>query len=130
MTTVYTLNGKVLKNSANDKWLSKKEAPTPPEPPTPPVDPYNPLGLPANTVRVITNNNQPPNKGPSTSYETATLVAGTTNVYDVYKSGTNFTNLLASIFTFKFDIFLTKVSLKNNTLNILSLNCCCSFSSL
>lgn len=28
MSTVYTLNGKVLKNSANDKWLIKKEAPT------------------------------------------------------------------------------------------------------
>lgn len=96
MTTVYTLNGKVLKNSANDKWLSKKEAPTPPEPPTPPVDPYNPLGLPANTVRVRTNDNQTPHKATSTSYETATLVAGTTNVYDVYKSGTNFTNLLSS----------------------------------
>lgn len=27
MSTVYTLNGKVLKNSANDKWLTKKEAP-------------------------------------------------------------------------------------------------------
>jgi len=27
MSTIYTLNGKVLKNSANDKWLIKKEAP-------------------------------------------------------------------------------------------------------
>lgn len=27
MSTVYTVNGKVLKNSANDKWLAKKEAP-------------------------------------------------------------------------------------------------------
>ena len=27
MSTVYTVNGKVLKNSANDKWLTKKEAP-------------------------------------------------------------------------------------------------------
>lgn len=93
MTTVYTFNNKVLKNSATDKWLKRKEAPTPP---TPPVDPYNPLGLPANTVRVVTNNNQPPSKGPSTSYETATLVPGTTNTYDVYKSGTSFTNLLGS----------------------------------
>lgn len=29
MSTVYTVNGKVLKNSANDKWLTKKEAPGP-----------------------------------------------------------------------------------------------------
>lgn len=29
MSTVYTLNGKVLKNAANDKWLTKKEAPAP-----------------------------------------------------------------------------------------------------
>lgn len=27
MSTVYTVNGKVLKNRANDKWLTKKEAP-------------------------------------------------------------------------------------------------------
>lgn len=27
MSTVYTYNNKVLKNSANDKWLAKKEAP-------------------------------------------------------------------------------------------------------
>ena len=27
MSTIYTLNGKVLKNSANGKWLVKKEAP-------------------------------------------------------------------------------------------------------
>jgi hypothetical protein len=27
MSTIYTVNGKVLKNSANDKWLTKKEAP-------------------------------------------------------------------------------------------------------
>lgn len=27
MSTVYTVNGKVLKNSANDKWLTKKAAP-------------------------------------------------------------------------------------------------------
>ena len=27
MSTIYTLNGKVLKNAANDKWLAKKEAP-------------------------------------------------------------------------------------------------------
>lgn len=27
MSTIYTLNGKVLKNSANGKWLAKKEAP-------------------------------------------------------------------------------------------------------
>lgn len=30
MSTIYTLNGKVLKNSANDKWLTKKEAPPTP----------------------------------------------------------------------------------------------------
>lgn len=27
MSTIYTVNGKVLKNAANDKWLTKKEAP-------------------------------------------------------------------------------------------------------
>ena len=82
MSTVYTLNGKVLKNSANDKWLTKK------------VDPYNPLGLPPNTVRVRTNDGNVPYNGSNASYETATLVPGTTDVYDVYKSGTDFSNLL------------------------------------
>jgi uncharacterized protein (TIGR02145 family) len=28
MTTIYTVNNKVLKNSATDKWLAKKEAPS------------------------------------------------------------------------------------------------------
>lgn len=41
MTTIYTVNNKVLKNSANDKWLTKKEGPD-----------YNPLGLPAYTIRI------------------------------------------------------------------------------
>lgn len=31
MSTIYTLNGKVLKNSANDKWLIKSVPPPPPE---------------------------------------------------------------------------------------------------
>ena len=56
-------------------------------------DPYNPLNLPANTVRVRTNNGNAPIKDSKTSYETATLVSGTTDVYDVYKSGTDFNNL-------------------------------------
>jgi len=34
MTTVYTFNNKVLKNSATDKWLAKKAAPTPPPGPS------------------------------------------------------------------------------------------------
>lgn len=58
------------------------------------VDPYNPLGLPANTVRVRTNDGQRPSEGFHTSYETATLVDGTTDVYDVYKSGSSFDYLL------------------------------------
>ena len=58
------------------------------------VDPYNPLGLPANTVRVRTNDGQRPLNGFHTSYETATLVDGTTDVYDVYKSGSSFDYLL------------------------------------
>ena len=80
---VYTYNDKVLVNSANDKWLKKY------------VDPYNPLGLPANTVRVRTSDGNAPEKLVAmASYETATLVPGTTDVYDVYKSGNSFENLL------------------------------------
>ena len=57
-------------------------------------DPYNPLNLPPNTVRVRTNDGAIPNKDVA-SYETATLVSGTTDVYDVYKSGTSFYALLS-----------------------------------
>ena len=60
-------------------------------PPEPPPDPYNPLGLPPNTVRVRTNDGNVPSS--SSYYETATLVSGTTDVYDVYKSGTSLNNL-------------------------------------
>ena len=56
-------------------------------------DPYNPLNLPANTVRVRTSDGNAPVKDSKTSYETATLVSGTTDIYDVYKSGTDFSNL-------------------------------------
>lgn len=55
------------------------------------VDTYNPLKLPPNTVRVRTNDGKVPYKMDSdTRYETATLVPGTNDVYDVYKSGTDF----------------------------------------
>lgn len=59
-----------------------------------PVDPYNPLGLPPNTVRVRTMDGNSPVKSNYTTYETATLVPGTTDTYDVYKSSTSFSNLL------------------------------------
>lgn len=52
-----------------------------------PPDPYNPLNLPANTVRVRTNDGNAPSGG---TFDTATLVAGTSDVYDVYKSGDSF----------------------------------------
>ena len=59
-------------------------------------DPYNPLNLPANTVRVRTNNGLVPYKSSNEpgTYETATLVEGTSDVYDVYKSGTDFYRFL------------------------------------
>lgn len=55
---------------------------------------YNPLNLPANTIRVRTNDGNAPIKGYASSYQTATLVDGTTDIYDVYKSGTSFYCLL------------------------------------
>lgn len=57
-------------------------------------DKYNPLNLPLNTVRVRTNDGQPPISSSHTDYESATLVQGTTDVYDVYKSGNDFSRLL------------------------------------
>jgi len=60
------------------------------------VDPYNPLNLPPNTVRVRTNDGNVPIKGKYATYDTATLVPGTTDVYDVYKrmSSNQFMHLL------------------------------------
>lgn len=81
-----TFRNKII-TSSTGKWLKKPEKP---------VDPYNPLGLPPNTVRVRTSDGNAPTKGNRTSYESATLVPGTTDVYDVYKSGTDFTAFLAS----------------------------------
>ena len=52
-----------------------------PEPPVPPVIP---------SVRVRTSDGNVPKKSWSTTYDSAILVPGTTDVYDVYKSGTSF----------------------------------------
>lgn len=57
-------------------------------------DPHNPLDLPPNTFRVRTNDGNAPNKSNGATYETATLVEGTSDVYDIYKSGTDFSKLL------------------------------------
>jgi len=59
-----------------------------------PVDPYNPLGLPPNTVRVRTSDGNVPDKTGGAIYHTATIVSGTSDVYDVYRSGTDFNYLL------------------------------------
>lgn len=56
---------------------------------------YNPLNLPAGTVRVRTSDGNAPVKNSNTSYESATLVSGTSDTYDVYKSGNYFTYLLS-----------------------------------
>lgn len=77
------INNKLITNS-NGKLLTT-------------LDTNNPLNLPLNTIRVRTNDGQPPNsyEWPSPDYDTATLVKGTTDVYDVYKEGSNFSTLLA-----------------------------------
>lgn len=87
MGKIYTFNNKII--TINNKWAEEYVEPAPT-----PVDPYNPLGLPANTVRVRTSDGELPIKASDTSYETATLVTGTTDTYDVYKSGTDFTKFL------------------------------------
>lgn len=79
MSTIYTVNNKVLKNSFNDKWLIK--ATTIP-------DPYNPLGLPSNTIRVKIIIGYTPAIG-----DTQTLVDSTNNVWDIYKESTDWFNL-------------------------------------
>jgi len=83
---VFKYNGSII-TDMDGNWLSHT--------PIPPVDPYNPLHLPPNTMRVRTSDGNPPIKGyEQYNYETATLVSGTTDVYDLYKSGTDFGLLL------------------------------------
>lgn len=68
MSTVYTLNGKVLKNAANDKWLKKAEAA-----PLPPI--------PAYTIRAkIRTGTEPSSSGPPLTF---TLVDATQNIWDI-----------------------------------------------
>ena len=65
-------------------------------------DPYNPLNLPPYTIRVRTRDGNPPNRstddysGNTTSYETATRVPGTSNVFDIYKAGPDWSYILYS----------------------------------
>ena len=75
----YTINNKLMMNS-NGKLLGVELN-----------DPYNPLGLPPNTMRVRTNDGEPPVNG---NYDSATLVKGTTDVYDVYRQQFTWTELL------------------------------------
>ena len=72
MSTVYTYNNKVLKNSANDKWLAKK------------VDPYNPLGLPGWTIRIKMAAGS---TAPVIGGATVTAVQGQSDTYDVCTEG-------------------------------------------
>ena len=71
MSTIYTINGKVLKNVTTGKWLAKKEA-----------DPYNPLGLPAGVMRM-----KMPEGWTIGSYDTVSLeftqVSSSPNVWDM-----------------------------------------------
>ena len=82
MNFCYTINNKLMMNS-NGKLIGTEV-----------YDPYNPLGLPPNTFRVRTNDGQPPNGKNYAEYDTATLVEGTTDIYDVYKSGNDLSRLL------------------------------------
>lgn len=56
---------------------------------------FNPLNLPPHTVRVRTSNGYAPKKSQYTKYDSATLVSGTTDVYDVYKNNQSFESLLS-----------------------------------
>ena len=62
------------------------------------TDPYNPLDLPPFTIRVRTSNGTPP----VSSTGTATLVEGTTDVYDVVKNSTDWSQLLSSCWNVKY----------------------------
>ena len=84
---IIKFNNSILKYDG--KWLETDGTPTP----TPPHPDYNPLNLPPNTFRVRTSDGDVPYRSSTTSYDTATLVPGTSNVYDVYKSGTSLSGI-------------------------------------
>lgn len=75
----YTINNKLMANS-NGKLLT--------------VDPYNPLNLPLGVVRVRTNDGEAPIHTGQATYSSATLVPGTTDVYDVYSQSPDLCGLL------------------------------------
>lgn len=81
MATIYTINGKVLKNVTTGKWLAKKE-----------VDPYNPLGLQAGVMRM-----KMPDGWSASGYDTSSLeftqVSSSPNIWDMkVKSGSGINN--------------------------------------
>lgn len=80
MTTIYTVNNKVLKNAANDKWLVKKEVA-----PGPLVPDY--------TIRMKVTTGSVPT-APSATDFSATQVAGETDVWDVSCAKSSFSTSL------------------------------------
>jgi hypothetical protein len=76
MTTIYTVNNKVLKNSANDKWLIKKAGPL----------------VPDYTIRMKVTAGSVPTS--SAADFNATQVAGETDVWDVSCAKTAFNTTL------------------------------------
>ena len=80
MTTVYTFNNKVLKNSATDKWLTKKAE----------VDPYNPLNLPPYTIRLLYNDGATP----TVIMGTGVQVSQSPNIWDWTYNNTVWESLL------------------------------------
>ena len=96
----YTINNKLMMNS-NGKLIG--------------IDPYNPLNLPQGTIRVRTNDGQPPKYLNYKGYDSATLVSGTTDVYDVFKSGDSFGAILDHSYN------LVEI-LGGNTYNVTNMN--------
>ena len=96
----YTINNKLMMNG-NGKLLG--------------VDPYNPLNLPQGTIRVRTNDGQPPDYKNYKGYDSATLVSGTTDVYDVFKSRDSFAGILERSYN------LVEI-LGGNTYNVTNMN--------
>lgn len=76
----YDINGASLKNATQFDILYSDVSVT---------GVFEDRPIPANTIRVRTNNGQPPTSEYTCTYDTATLVPGTTDVYDVYKYDRN-----------------------------------------
>lgn len=109
MSTIYTFNNKVLKNTSNDKWLIKPA----------PVDPWNPLNLNPYTIRVEVPNGC---ELSTESDSSLTLNQVSSTVYDITRSSSNWYQGFARISVRSMDWPMPSFDTNGSNLKILGVN--------